>query len=379
MAESERRKLLNESLKKINKDSKRNLVKLGNDPLDAEKIPFGIPLLDEFLGGGSKAGTFTVIYGAESTGKSTLTLQAIANAQKLGKICCYIDLEHSYDKKRATELGVKIEELVLVDDCTTAEEALEIVRTLCQDKVVDLFVIDSVQAMSPKNEQQNKTQQRKLEEREIAELARTLSKFFKVVSPDVFRAKASVLLIGQVRIGGIGTFFTRATMSGGEAIKHWASTRIFMRRGQTKDAPMEKSKETFEDPDGKEHYRTVKKQIGFDCVFKLEKTKSSDSATEGSDLHIPFYYNLGFISNYVFEKLRKQYDDGLITKEEILNYVNIDLNKERIKLEETEPTAIPPTLKGLKTRKFTKEESKLLDKDPKPRKRGRPKKEKNDT
>jgi len=294
MAESERRKLLNESLKKINKNHKGTLIKLGSDAKDTEKIPFGIPLLDEFVGGGTKTGAFTVIFGGESVGKSTLTLQAIANAQKLGKICCYIDLEHSYEKPRAKALEVNLEELVLVEDCKTAEDALGIIRTLCQDKVVDLFVVDSVQALSPLNEQENKGKQRQLEEREIAELARTLSKFFKVVAPDVFRAKASVILIGQVRIGGIGTFFTRATMSGGEAIKHWVTTRLFMRRGQTADAPVEKFKETFLDPDKKEHYRTVKKQIGFDCVFKLEKTKSSDSATEGSTLHIPFYYKTGF-------------------------------------------------------------------------------------
>jgi len=149
MAKSERRKLLEESLKKINKDKKHNLVKFGEDADDVEKIPLGIPELDKFIGGGTKAGTFTVIYGGESVGKSTLTLQAIANAQKLGKICCYIDLEHSYEKPRAKALGVNTEDLVLSDECKTAEDALGIIRTLCQDKVIDLFVIDSVQAMSP--------------------------------------------------------------------------------------------------------------------------------------------------------------------------------------------------------------------------------------
>jgi len=294
MAESERRKLLKESLKKINKENKSELVQLADTKEDRQKIPTGIEQLDKFIGGGTVCGNFTVIYGGESVGKSTLVLQAIANAQKEDKICCYIDLEHSFDKERAEILGVNLTDLVLAEKCKTAEEALGIVRTLCQDKVVDLIVIDSVQAMSPLNEQQNKGKERKLEEREIAELARTLSKFFKVVAPDVFRAKVSVIMIGQVRISGIGTFFTRASMSGGEAIKHWATTRLFMRRGQTADAPVETYKEDFEDPDGKKRYRTKKKQIGFDCVFKLEKTKSSNSATEGSDLHLPFYYETGF-------------------------------------------------------------------------------------
>jgi len=204
--------------------------------------------------------------------------------------------------------------------------------------------------MSPLNEQENKGKERKLQEREIAELARTLSKFFKVVAPDVYRAKASVILIGQVRIGGIGTFFTRATMSGGEAIKHWASTRIFMRRGQTADAPVEKYKETFEDPDGKEHYKTVKKQIGFDCVFKLEKTKSSDSEVEGSQLHIPFYYKTGFTPpeiNIHGESELEQFSNDKIDK-----LVNEDKALSRI----------DPNPENFKQRPFTKEESKALDK-----------------
>jgi len=127
MAESERRKLLKESLKKINKDHKHNLIKLGDTVDDIEKIPLGIPLLDDFIGGGTKTGTFTVIYGGESVGKSTLTLQAIANAQKLGKLCCYIDLEHSYEKPRARALGVNTQDLVLSDECKTAEDALGII------------------------------------------------------------------------------------------------------------------------------------------------------------------------------------------------------------------------------------------------------------
>lgn len=303
MSKSERRKQLEESLKKINKNFKDTLVQFADTKETKEKIPFGIEELDQFIGGGHQCGNFTVIYGGESVGKSTLVLQAIAHAQSLGKVCCYIDLEHSFEKERAEQLGINLGDLILAEQCQTAEQALEIIRTLCKDKVVDLFVVDSIQAMSPINEQENKGKLRQLEEKEIAELARLLSKFFKVSAPDVFRAKASVLMIGQVRIGGIGTFFTRATMTGGQAIRHWASSRLFIRRGQTADAPTEKYKETWIDPDGKQRYRTKSKQIGFDCVFKLEKTKSADSQKEGSEIHLPFYYDSGFKEPIINEEL----------------------------------------------------------------------------
>lgn len=291
---SERRKALLESIKKMNKDSGEKLIEFSDTSEDKEIIPSGIPALDEFVGGGWKAGAFSVIFGAESTGKSTLVLQAIAHAQKLGKVCCYIDLEHSFEKERAVSLGIKLDDLVLAERCKNAEQALSIIRNFCKDKVVDLFVVDSIQAMSPINQQENKGKLRELEEKEIAELARTLSKFFQVVSPDVFRAKASVLMIGQVRIGGIGSFFVRATLSGGEALKHWANMRLFIRRGQGADAPTEKIEKIIETPDGPIK-KKVAEPIGFDCVIKLEKTKSSKSAKEGSEIHLPFYYKSGFL------------------------------------------------------------------------------------
>lgn len=127
-------------------------------------------------------------------------------------------------------------------------------------------------------------------------MARTLSKFFRVVSPFVFNAQASVIMIGQIRIAGIGSFYTHADMSGGEALKHWASTRVFIRRGQGVDAPVSKFKEYFIDPDGKIKYATQKEKIGFDAVLKLEKTKSCQSATEGSDIHLPFLFKEGFVN-----------------------------------------------------------------------------------
>jgi RecA/RadA recombinase len=225
-------------------------------------------------------------------------LQSIANAQKQGKICCYIDLEHTFEADRAKTLGIDLNMLILAEKCKNAEQALEIIRTLCKEKVVDLIIIDSVQAMSPLNEQENKGKERELASKEIAELARTLSKFFRVVAPDVFNAKASVIMIGQIRIAGIGSFYTHADMTGGEGLKHWAYTRLFIRRGQRTDAPVKKFKNYYFDPDSKLRYETISEDVGFDAVIKLEKTKSSKSSKEGSEIHLPFLYDKGFVNSY---------------------------------------------------------------------------------
>jgi len=328
--ENERKRALLESIKRLNKSLNKEAISFGDEHSDEVFIPSGIQQLDDFIGGGWKNGAFTVIYGAEASGKSTLVLQSIAHAQSLGKICCYLDLEHSFSKERAISLGINLDDLVLVENCQTAEDALNIIRGFCKDKVIDLFVLDSVQAMSPLNQQENKGKIRELEEKEIAELARLMSKFFTVVSPDVFRAKASVILIGQVRIGGIGTFFTRATMTGGEALKHFASLRLFIRRGQGADAPTEKVIKEVKTPDGIVK-KKVNEPIGFDAVLKIEKSRFSNSAKEGSEIHLPFLYTKGFVLN---------------NKEQSIKSIEGDSGIE---------------MGGIKLRKFTKEEMKVLD------------------
>lgn len=295
---NERRKKLVETMKQFNKTNKNDILGFGTEAQEKEVIPIGIEPIDNFIGGGTKRGTFTVIYGGQSVGKSTLVLQAIANTQKEDKICCYIDLEHTFEKERAISLGVNLNELILAEKCETAEQALEIIRKLCKEKVVDLIVVDSVQAMSPINERENKGKERELASKEIAELARTLSKFFRVVAPDVFNAQTSVIMIGQIRIAGIGSFYTHADMSGGEAIRHWAYTRIFMRRGQKSNAPVKKFKNYWLDPEHKLRYETVSEVVGFDTVLKLEKTKSSKSFREGKEIHTPFLDKEGFVNSH---------------------------------------------------------------------------------
>ena len=294
-----RREALLNTMKKINKEQ-GNFMDFANNSDNTEVIKSGIPSLDKFVGG-FKKGAFTVAWGGMSCGKSTLCLQTIANAQKEGQSCVYIDMERSFSKERAKQLGVNLEELVLVSNCQTAEEALTIIRTLSKDKVCDLLVLDSIQAMSPKGEQENKGKERDLAEAEMAQLARTLSKFFRIVSPDVFKAKIAVLLIGQCRMS-LGSFIVKADLSGGEALKHWSYQTIFMRRGQGADAPSQKVIEYYADPDLKIHKESKNVACGFDAVLKLTKTKSASSAVENSEIHVPFTFEKGFVETVNFDE-----------------------------------------------------------------------------
>ena len=238
------------------------------------------------LTGGIQCGNFTVIYGSESSGKSTLALSAIADAQKNRKMCMYIDLEHSFEKKRAKILGIDLSKLLLVENIQNAEESMDIVKKVSQEAIVDFIVVDSIQAMSPKGEQETKAgKEKSIESDEIALLARKMGKFLRVSGSAVHNGKVAVLMIGQIRTGGLGTFIVKSTLSGGNAIKHWSVLTLFMRRGQKADAPTVKEK-----VDGK----TKQKIVGFDSVIKIEKTKVSDSMCENSDLHLPFYLLTGY-------------------------------------------------------------------------------------
>jgi RecA/RadA recombinase len=292
--DNERKQRLLETMKKINKDQGQ-FMDFAENLDETEVVNVGIPSIDKFIGG-FKKGAFSIVYGGMSCGKSTLALQTIANAQKENKVCCYLDMERSFSKERATQLGVNLSELILVSTCQTAEEALEIVRTLSKDKVCDFLVLDSIQSMSPQGEQENKGKQRDLASAEMAQLARTLSKFFRVVSPDVFKAKMAVLLIGQIRMN-LGSFIVRGELSGGEALKHFSYQTIFMRRGQGADAPSQKVVEYFLDPDSRLHHEGKNIPCGFDAVLKLTKTKSSTSALENSEIHLPFMYQYGFVDS----------------------------------------------------------------------------------
>ena len=295
--QNERRNKLISTMKQFNKDQKEEVLFFGNEIEDQEVISTGIKSIDKFLGGGVKKGTHTILWGSFSAGKTSLALQIIGNAQKEGKICAYINLEKPVDNERFIAMGVDLKELVRSDCTKNAEQALTVIKKLCQAKVVDLIVVDSIQALSPKAENENKKKERQLDEKTIGELARTMSEFCRRVNPDIYRAKAGIVWIGQIRLN-IGSFFAGATLTGGEAIKFYAYQIIFMRRGQSSDAPCKKFKNYWLDPDGKLHYTTVNEAIGFDAVLKMDKNNSAKAVKEKTEKHFPFIYEKGFVDTH---------------------------------------------------------------------------------
>lgn len=302
--DKDRKKELDLVLRDIDKSVGKGIIKYGNAVGPKEQLPTGIKQIDEFLGGGWTIGNFSVIYGVQSCGKSTVALQTIANTQKDGKICCYVDLEHSLDETRARSLGVNWDELVVIDTAENAEQAMDAVVKLAKAEVVDFVVVDSIQAFAPKGMQETKKgKEKSIDDDTIALLARQLGKFFTKVSTPIFTANISVLLIGQVRTQGIGSFYIHDGLSGGKALLHWAYQTIYIRRGQNSDAPMLARKELFLDPAGKLHKVTKKDPAGFDCVCKMEKTKASGSASERSEIHVPFYTDCGFSEVIVQEEI----------------------------------------------------------------------------
>ena len=385
---NERKKRLLETMKSLNKTFKEETLFFGNEIENKEKISTGIKKIDKFLGGGIKRGTHTIFWGGIANGKTTLALQTIANAQKQGYICAYLNTEKPIDNERFDMLGVNRRELIRANCAKNAEQTLTIVKKLCDAKVVDLVVVDSVNALSPKAEQETKQgKERGLEEKNIAELARLLSEFCRKVNPSVYNASCAMIWIGQLRIGGIGTFYTRATLSCGEALKFYAYNIVYLRNGQSSDAPVKKFKEFFVDPDGKIRYVTKKEKIGFDSVFRMDRSNSGDSVREGEESHFAFIGEKGFVDKIEdVEDIPIKIDaENEEQKDKIMKYlvdkgikkackklVNDDKALKKLAedyLAEDEPKAIIHANPNA-VAKFTRSE------EPKKKKRGRPRKEK---
>jgi len=300
MDKNERRKKLHETLKGFNKKFKSEIFTMGNEIVEYPVIPCGIKKIDDFLGGGFKQGGHTLVYGQFKVGKTAWIMQTIANAQKNGKLVCYTNSEKPISPSRFKFFNVDLDEMVYVEAPENAEQALEGMRRLCKDKVIDLFIIDSTNGLCPKSKQETKKgAERGLDKKNVAAIALMLSEFYNGVNACIFRSKASVIWIGQSRTKGIGTFFTYLGLSGGDAQNFFAYQKIFMRRGQNSDNPKQKFKEYFVDPDKKIRFLTVKEDIGFDVVLKMEITNSCNSVKENQEIHIPFVYDKGFVDEII--------------------------------------------------------------------------------
>jgi recombination protein RecA len=211
---------------------KGSIMRLGaNDKIDVEAISTGSLGLDIALGiGGLPKGRVVEIYGPESSGKTTLTLQVIAEAQKKGGICAFIDAEHALDPSYARKLGVKIEDL-LISQPDTGEQALEIADTLVRSGAIDVLVVDSVAALTPQAELEGE-----MGDMQPGMQARLMSKALRKLTASISKSGTMVIFINQIRMK-IGVMFGNPeTTTGGNALKFYASVRLDIRRiGQIKE------------------------------------------------------------------------------------------------------------------------------------------------
>jgi recombination protein RecA len=230
----DKQKALEAALAQIDKNfGKGSIMRLGaNDKrIEVEAISTGSLGLDIALGiGGLPRGRVIEIYGPESSGKTTLSLQVLAEAQKKGGICAFVDAEHALDPVYAGKLGVKVADL-LISQPDDGEQALEIADTLVRSGAIDVLVVDSVAALTPKAELEGE-----MGDMQPGMQARLMSKALRKLTASISKSKCMVIFINQIRMK-IGIMFGNPeTTTGGNALKFYASVRLDIRRiGQIKE------------------------------------------------------------------------------------------------------------------------------------------------
>ena len=231
---AEKQKALDSALAQIERQfGKGSIMKLGtNNPvMEIEATSTGSLGLDIALGiGGLPKGRIVEIYGPESSGKTTLTLHVVAEEQKKGGVCAFVDAEHALDPQYAKKLGVNLDEL-LISQPDTGEQALEIVDTLVRSGAVSLIVVDSVAALTPKAELEGD-----MGDATVGAQARLMSQAMRKLTASIGRSNCMVIFINQIRMK-IGVMFGNPeTTTGGHALKFYASVRLDIRRtGAIKD------------------------------------------------------------------------------------------------------------------------------------------------
>lgn len=193
--------------------------------VDIDVVPSGSIGLDDALGiGGYPRGRIMEIFGPESSGKTTLSLHAIAEAQKMGGICAFIDAEHAMDPEYAKNLGVKLDEL-LISQPDNGEQALEIVESLVRSGKIDVIVIDSVAALTPRDEIEGE-----MGAHHVGKQARLMSQALRKLTGIVAKSKTVVIFINQIRMQVGVMFGNPETTPGGKALKFYTSVRLDIRR-----------------------------------------------------------------------------------------------------------------------------------------------------
>jgi len=230
----DKQKALDSALAQIERNfGKGSVMKLGQQGavMEIEAISTGSIGLDIALGiGGLPKGRIIEVYGPESSGKTTLALHVVAEAQKIGGICAFVDAEHALDPQYAKKLGVNIDEL-LISQPDAGEQALEITETLVRSGAVSVVVVDSVAALTPKSELEGD-----MGDAQVGSQARLMSQAMRKLTSAISRSNCMVIFINQIRMK-IGVMFgSPETTTGGNALKFYASVRLDIRRiGALKD------------------------------------------------------------------------------------------------------------------------------------------------
>lgn len=290
---------LREIRTKFGEDS---IMMLGDKPhVDINSISTGSIGLDAALGvGGLPRGRIIEIFGPESSGKTTLSLHVVAEAQKKGGICAFIDAEHAMDPEYAQRLGVKIDQL-LISQPDNGEQALEIVDSLVRSGKIDVIVVDSVAALTPKDEIEGD-----MGAHHVGKQARLMSQALRKLTAIVAKSKTIVIFINQIRMQ-IGVMFGNPeTTPGGKALKFYTSVRIDIRR----IAQIKKGEEIM---GGRIRVKVVKnkvaapfKQTEFDLMYNEGISREGELIALGEKMGI--ISKSGTSYSYGEEKLGRGYD-----------------------------------------------------------------------